>query len=112
MADDFDDFDSEPAHTSDGKPRPNSGTELTDAYSVTADELKQFVERREQLESEKKDLAEQVKDLHAELKGRGYDLKAFNRIIAVRKKNADTLREENEITLLYGQALGIDEDLL
>ena len=34
-----------------------------DTYSVTADELRQFIERFEQLDSEKKDLAEQQKEL-------------------------------------------------
>lgn len=106
MTDDFDD-ELGGAHTSDGQARPNE-----EAYDVTAGELRQFVERREQLDSEKKDLADQVKELHAELKARGYDLKAFNRIIAVRKKKADALREENAVVQLYGAALGIDEDLL
>ena len=43
----------------------------TDAYSVTADELRQFIERFEQLEAEKADVAEQQKELMAEAKGRG-----------------------------------------
>lgn len=41
------------------------------AYSVTADELRQFIERFEQLEAEKQDAAGQQKDLMAEAKGRG-----------------------------------------
>ena len=102
-------FEDDGAHTSDGKPRPNSDD---DAYNVTADELRQFIERIEQLESEKQDIAEQVKEVKAEAKGRGYDIKAMNRIIAIRKKKADLLREENAIVAIYGQALGIDDDLL
>ena len=108
MTDDFED-ELGGAHTSDGQARPN---EANDSYNVTAEELRQLVERREQLDSEKKDLAEQIKEVHAELRGRGYDLKAFNRIIAIRKKNRDDLAEENAIVQMYGAALGIDEDLL
>ena len=51
--------------------------DATDPYAVTADELRQFIERFEQLESEKKDVAEQQKELMAEAKGRGYDTKVM-----------------------------------
>lgn len=47
----------------------------SDTYRVTADELRQFVERIERierLEQEKKDLAEQIREVYAESKGRGY----------------------------------------
>ena len=45
----------------------------SDPYNVTADELRQFVERYEQLEAEKKDITEQQKEVMAEAKGRGFD---------------------------------------
>ncbi|RAP38257.1 hypothetical protein BYZ73_21770, partial [Rhodovulum viride] len=46
----------------------------TDAtYRVTAAELRQFIERFERLEGEKKDLADQQKEVMAEAKARGYD---------------------------------------
>lgn len=41
-------------------------------YRVTADELRQFIERFERLEIEKKDIADQQKEVMAEAKGRGY----------------------------------------
>ena len=41
-------------------------------YRVTADELRQFIERFERLEAEKKDLADQQKEVMAEAKARGY----------------------------------------
>lgn len=44
---------------------------MTDNYTVTADELRQFIERAEQLASEKRDVAEQEKELFAEAKGAG-----------------------------------------
>lgn len=97
------------AHTSDGKPRPNrpSSADPTDVYNVTADELRQFIERYEQLESEKKDVAEQQKELMAEAKGRGYDTKVMRKIIAERKRNADELAEENAVLEMYRAALGM-----
>jgi uncharacterized protein (UPF0335 family) len=82
-------------------------TEATDAYNVTADELRQFIERAEQLASEKKDIAEQEKDLFAEAKGRGYDTAAMRKIIVLRRRAPDELAEEEAVLELYKQALGM-----
>ena len=43
-----------------------------ESYRVTADELRQFIERYERLEMEKKDIADQQKEVMAEAKGRGF----------------------------------------
>ncbi|MEH7829520.1 DUF2312 domain-containing protein [Gemmobacter denitrificans] len=80
----------------------------TDPYNVTADELRQFVERYEQLEAEKKDITEQQKEVMAEAKGRGYDTKVIKKIIALRKRKADDIAEEEAILELYKQALGMN----
>jgi uncharacterized protein (UPF0335 family) len=78
-----------------------------DQYAVTADELRQFVERFEQLEAEKQDLAEQQKEVMAEAKGRGYDTKVLRMIIAERKIAPDTLEEQEAVLELYRAALGM-----
>lgn len=78
-----------------------------DAYNVTADELKQFIERAEQLAAEKRDIAEQEKDLFAEAKGRGYDTAAMRKIIALRKRSADDIAEEEAVLEMYKSALGM-----
>ena len=82
-------------------------TEPADAYTVTADELRQFIERFEQLEAEKKDVTEQQKELMAEAKGRGYDTKVMKIVIALRKRKADDLAEEEAILDMYKQAMGM-----
>lgn len=82
----------------------NSG----DNYAVTADELRQFVERAEQLASEKKAIAEQEKELFAEAKGRGYDTKVMRKIIALRKRKAEDVLREDAILSMYGEALGME----
>jgi uncharacterized protein (UPF0335 family) len=79
----------------------------TDAYSVTADELRQFIERFEQLESEKADVAEQQKELMAEAKGRGYDTRVMRKVIALRKRKPDEIAEEEAIMEMYKAALGM-----
>ena len=84
----------------------NSG-DVTAAYNVTADELRQFIERAEQLASEKKDVAEQEKELFAEAKGRGYDTKVMRKLIALRKRKPDDIAEEEAIMDMYKAALGM-----
>ena len=80
---------------------------MTDPYAVTADELRQFIERFEQLESEKADIAEQQKELMAEAKGRGYDTKVMRKVIALRKRKPDEIAEEEAVLELYKTALGM-----
>ncbi|MDP3960055.1 MAG: DUF2312 domain-containing protein [Pseudorhodobacter sp.] len=79
----------------------------TDSYNVTADELRQFVERFEQLEAEKKDVADQQKEVMAEAKGRGYDTKVLRKVVALRKRTPDDIAEEETILELYKTALGM-----
>jgi uncharacterized protein (UPF0335 family) len=82
-------------------------SDLADAHAVTADELRQFIERYEQLEAEKKEVADQQKELMAEAKGRGYDTKVMRKIVALRKKKPDELAEEEAVLEVYKQALGM-----
>jgi uncharacterized protein (UPF0335 family) len=75
--------------------------------AATAAELRQFIERFEQLESEKADVAQQQKDLMAEAKGRGYDTRVMRKVIALRKRKPDEIAEEEAVLELYKQALGM-----
>ena len=82
-------------------------SDVTDSYSVTAEELRQFIERIEQLDAEKSDLAEQAKEVMAEAKGRGYDTKVIRKVIALRKRKPDEIAEEEAIMEMYKAALGM-----
>jgi uncharacterized protein (UPF0335 family) len=84
--------------TSDSRP---------DSYRVTADELRQFVERFERLEQEKKDIADQQKEVMAEAKARGYDTKVMRKIVALRKRDPNDISEEEAVLELYKEALGM-----
>ena len=90
----------------------NPVTEPEDAigdatYKVTANELRQFVERIERLDAEKKDLAEQQKEVMAEAKSRGYDTKVLRKVIALRKREPDDIAEEEAVLDMYKEALGM-----
>ena len=81
---------------------------VTDATStVAAQELRQFIERYERLEAEKKDIADAQKEVMAEAKGRGYDTKVMRKVIAMRKRDAQALAEEEAVLELYRSALGM-----
>lgn len=76
-------------------------------YRVTASELRQFIERFERLEVEKKDIADQQKEVMAEAKARGYDTKVMRKIISERKRDADDISEEEAVLQMYRSALGM-----
>ncbi len=78
-----------------------------DAYGVAANELRQFIERFERLEAEKKDIADQQKEVMAEAKARGYDTKVMRKVIALRKREPDEIAEEEAVLEMYKSALGM-----
>ncbi|WP_226782708.1 DUF2312 domain-containing protein [Oceaniglobus trochenteri] len=90
---------------SDMPPPETSGPDSN--YRVTADELRQFIERFERLEQEKKDITEAQKEVMAEAKGRGYDTKVMRKIIALRKRDKDDIAEEEAVLEMYMEALGM-----
>ena len=76
-------------------------------YRVTADELRQFIERFERLEMEKKDISDQQKEVMAEAKGRGYDTKIMRKIVSLRKRDQNDIAEEEAVLDMYKEALGM-----
>ncbi|WP_283178774.1 DUF2312 domain-containing protein [Gemmobacter sp. 24YEA27] len=80
---------------------------MNDAFNITADELRQLIERIEQYEAEKKDIAEQLKEVYAEAKGRGFDTKALRKIVSLRKQDANERQEAEAMLEVYMTALGM-----
>ena len=80
----------------------------TDSYRVTAEELRQFVERFERLEIEKKDIADQQKEVLAEAKSRGYDTRIMRKIVSLRKRDLEEVAEEEAVLSMYKTALGMN----
>lgn len=76
----------------------------------TADQLRNFIERIERLEEEKKTIADDVKDVFGEAKSMGFDTKAMKTIIRLRKKDPQERIEENLIIETYMDALGMNND--
>jgi uncharacterized protein (UPF0335 family) len=78
-----------------------------DTYQVTADEIRSFIERFERLQTEKQDIQDAQKEVMVEAKGRGYDTKVLRKVIAIRKRNRDDVDNENAVTQMYMEALGM-----
>jgi len=77
------------------------------SQTVTADELRQFIEALEQLDAEKRDIAEQAKEKMAEAKGRGYSVAIIREILKLRKMKPDDVAEREAILDIYKSALGM-----
>jgi uncharacterized protein (UPF0335 family) len=82
-------------------------TDNDTTYRVTADELRQFIERVELLNATKSDIAEATKEVLSEAKGRGYSPALLRKIIALRKRNSDDIAEEEALMEMYKSALGM-----
>lgn len=85
-------------------PGHNSGN---DAHGVARDQLRQFVERIERLEEEKKTIGDDIKDVYGEAKGTGFDVPTIREIIRIRKKDKDERMEQQAILDTYLFALGM-----
>jgi uncharacterized protein (UPF0335 family) len=75
--------------------------------NVNSGQLRALIERVEKLEEEKRAISDDIKDVYAEAKGNGFDDKILRKIVALRKKDRDKRREEEEILDLYLTALGM-----
>lgn len=85
-----------------------SDTDISqETFRVTADELRQFIERFERLEAEKKDIADQQKEVMAEAKSRGYDTKVMRKLVTMRRRDPNEISEEEAVLDLYKSALGM-----
>ena len=76
-------------------------------YATTAEELRQFIERWEQLDAEKRSIADDQKAVMDEAKGRGYSTPIMREIIRLRKLRPDDRAEREAILDMYRAALGM-----
>ena len=72
-----------------------------------ADQLRQYIERVERLEEEKKALMSDIKDIFAEAKSSGFDPKTMRHIIRIRAMDEDVLAEQETLLDTYREALGL-----
>lgn len=75
--------------------------------NVAADELRQYIERIENIESEIDGMKSDRKDVYSEAKAVGFDTKTLRQIVRLRKKDKDTRDHEDALLETYRDALGV-----
>jgi uncharacterized protein (UPF0335 family) len=70
-------------------------------------ELLQIVERIEAQNATISDETEVRKAIYADAKSSGFDVKVLRKVVALRKKRADEVAEEEAIEMTYRAALGM-----
>lgn len=78
---------------------------------LSSEHLRQFIERLERLEEEKKNISEDIKEVFAEAKDGGFDVKTMRQILKLRKIETTELEEQEYLLDTYKRALGMLPDL-
>ncbi len=81
---------------------------MADAGGIAGEALRNFIERIERLEDEKRGLADDIKDVYAEAKAHGFDPKIMRQIIKLRKMEEDARKEMEALIDVYAHALGME----
>ena len=88
---------------------PSEEKSTQNVAGVSGERLKNFIERIERLEEEKKALTEDIKDVYAEAKATGFETKIMRKIVSLRKMDTQKRREEDELLDVYKSAIGMTE---
>lgn len=75
--------------------------------SISAEQLRLFIERIERLEEEKKGIADDIKDVYNEAKSTGFDVKTMRSIVRLRKMEKHHRDEAEALLETYKAALGL-----
>ena len=75
--------------------------------SVSAAELRQFIENVERLDEDKAEIQNHIKDVLSEAKAQGFDTKIMRQVIRMRKMKKEELIEQQELLDVYTHALGM-----
>lgn len=84
---------------------------MTQVGNIAADQLRSIVERIENLEESKAEIAADIRDVYAEAKANGYDTKALREIVKLRKLDTHERDEREYVTDLYKRVLGLAPEL-
>lgn len=74
---------------------------------IAIEQLKQYMNRIERLETEKANAADDMKQVFDEAKANGFDVKIMKQVLKLKKLDKNKLAEQEAILELYRQALDI-----
>ena len=83
-------------------------TDNDSTTGIDSARLMAFVERRERLEEEKKDIADQIKELKAEIKAEGYEVAQVEHVVKERAKDPDERDNQRAVQEMYEAAAGLN----
>ncbi len=75
---------------------------------IAAEQLRQYIERIERLETEKKGLMDDIRDIFAEAKSSGFDPKVMRQVLKERKLDQDERDEQETLLAVYKRALNME----
>jgi uncharacterized protein (UPF0335 family) len=76
-------------------------------HSSDANKLKQYIEKIENLETEKVEILEHISDIYKQAKSDGFDTKIMKRIIKLKKMKTEDRETEDMLLDTYMLALGL-----
>ena len=74
---------------------------------IAIEQLKQYINRIEKLNSDKAEVSDDIKQVFDEAKANGFDIKIMKQVIKLKKLDKDSLAEQEAILELYRSALNI-----
>jgi uncharacterized protein (UPF0335 family) len=75
--------------------------------NVAADKLKQYIDRIERLEIDKKNVSTDIKSVYLEAQADGFDTKVMRQVVRLRKMEKDARDEADMMLETYRNAIGI-----
>lgn len=90
-----------------GHNNPPEDIATEEGTTVAGAQLRQYIERIERLEEEKKTIGDDIKEVYAELKDTGFDAPIVRAIVRLRRKDAAEREEEEAKLDLYKSAIGM-----
>ena len=87
-------------------PAEEVADEVDNGETIVASQLRNYIERVENLEEEKKELADMVREVYAEAKAHGFDPKIMRKVVQIRKQDKAEREEQQAQLDLYLEALG------
>ena len=70
--------------------------------------LRQYIEKIERLEEERKALGGDIREVYSEAKGTGFEPKVMRQVIKLRKLDKAALQEQEALLETYKHALGME----
>lgn len=76
--------------------------------SEAGQRLRSFIERVERLEEEKDTIARDIAEVYKEAKSTGFSDKVMRRLVALRSKDDNTVKDEEALLAIYKNILGME----